>query len=445
MNSSLQETVQAALRNAGDGGAVEVSGSLRTDMEVIAFKGAVAEYVKSKAGAWSVRALSGERIGTAYTEKNDSGALAETIAAARRNARFMDEDPGNGLSENQGEAMFTIGEADAMLSETVCRDLALGLDRRCQDLDSRIVNVPKAVCGCGEYQSIVATSGGLYRELTQRFAFLFAYVVGSEGEKTESGMHVSCVRSFSALDVENVARATVQKTLDLLGGREPESGNYPCILAREAASGLIGAFLGNLDAEAMQKGMSKLAGKQGQKLGSVEFTLIDDPAAPGFGKAPFDDEGVDASKLVLFDQGVFVQPLYTIYSARKDGVRSNGRGFRPSAKSPLRASAINAFIPNGDASFDGLVSSFDRAIVVTELHGLHAGLNPVSGDFSCSAKGFAIRSGKKDGALRNFTISGNFYDLIQRIQRRADDRRLDTQSHFSSPSLAVESLAVSAR
>jgi len=87
----------------------------------------------------------------------------------------------------------------------------------------------------------------------------------------------------------------------------------------------------------------------------------------------------------------------------------------------------------------------DRGIVVTELQGLHAGLNPVSGDFSCSAKGFSISAGKKDGALRNFTIAGNFYDLIQRIQLRADDRRLDTQSHFSSPSLAVESLAVSAR
>ena len=445
MSSSLQETVQAAVRSVGDRGEVEISGSIRTDMEVNVFKGAVAEYVKSTARAWSVRALSGACIGTAYTEKNDSGALAETIAAARRNASFMDEDPGNGLCGNRGEAIFTVGDAGAVLSEADCRGLALGLDRRCQDLDPRIVNVPKAVCGCGEYRSVVATGGGLYRELTQRFAYLFAYLVASEGGKTESGMHVSCVRSFSALDVEGVARAAVQKTLDLLGGREPESGNYPCILAREAASGLIGAFLGNLDAEAMQKGMSKLAGKQGQKLGSAEFTLIDDPAAPGFGKAPFDDEGVDSSRLVLFDQGVFFQPLYTIYSARREGKQSNGRGFRPSAKSPLRASAINAFIPEGDASVETMIARMDRGIAVSELQGLHAGLNPVSGDFSCSAKGYAIRGGKKDGALRNFTVSGNFYDLIQRIQLRGNDRRLDTQSHFSSPSLDVESLAVSAR
>ena len=59
----------------------------------------------------------------------------------------------------------------------------------------------------------------------------------------------------------------------------------PCVLSEEQASDLIGAFLGNVDAESMQKGLSKLAGKIGQAVGGEEFTIIDDPKAPGFGKS----------------------------------------------------------------------------------------------------------------------------------------------------------------
>jgi len=173
--------------------------------------------------------------------------------------------------------------------------------------------------------------------------------------------------------------------------------------------------------------------------------VIDDPAAPGFGKRRFDDEGVDSPALTLFDRGVFAAPLYTVYSAKREGARPNGRGFRPGIQSRATASIINGFIAPGALDLAALFREAGSGVYVTELEGLHAGLDPVSGDFSCGAKGFAIEGGQRGRPLKNFTVSGNFYELIKDIAALANDRRLDSYERFTSPSLLLGSLSISGK
>lgn len=47
---------------------------------------------------------------------------------------------------------------------------------------------------------------------------------------------------------------------------------------------------------------------------------------------------------------------------------------------------------------------------VTDVNGLHAGLNPISGDFNVQASGFMIENGKIANPVTLFVISGNFYE-----------------------------------
>ncbi len=52
------------------------------------------------------------------------------------------------------------------------------------------------------------------------------------------------------------------------------------------------------------------------------------------------------------------------------------------------------------------------------MTGLHAGASAVTGDFSLSAKGFLIAEGAKAAPVKNFTVSGNFFDLLKSVEKR---------------------------
>jgi len=54
-------------------------------------------------------------------------------------------------------------------------------------------------------------------------------------------------------------------------------------------------------------------------------------------------------------------------------------------------------------------------IVVTELMGLHAGANPISGEFSLQALGLKVEGGEVAYPVENFTVAGNFLELLSRI------------------------------
>ncbi len=56
-----------------------------------------------------------------------------------------------------------------------------------------------------------------------------------------------------------------------------------------------------------------------------------------------------------------------------------------------------------------------RGVVVTDLMGLHAGANPISGDISVQALGLLIEGGEVAYPVENFTISGNLLELFSRV------------------------------
>ena len=92
-------------------------------------------------------------------------------------------------------------------------------------------------------------------------------------------------------------------------------------------------------------------------------------------------------------------------------------------------------------SFETLVSLVQDGIYITEVQGLHAGLNGISGDFSLSASGFLIKDGKLDHPVHEITIAGNFFDLLNQIEGIGNDLDFGP-SNIGSPSLFVKSLAV---
>ena len=87
-------------------------------------------------------------------------------------------------------------------------------------------------------------------------------------------------------------------------------------------------------------------------------------------------------------------------------------------------------------------------IYVTALNGLHAGADAVTGDFSIASEGFWIEDGEKRHAIKNFTISGNFYELLNKIALVGDDLEFLTpraNGCFGAPTVMVKEISVAGK
>lgn len=73
--------------------------------------------------------------------------------------------------------------------------------------------------------------------------------------------------------------------------------------------------------------------------------------------------------------------------------------------------------------------------------GLHAGIKPVSGEFSVQASGFKIVDGKIDHPVKMIVISGNFFEVLNRVKGIGSDLKFGL-SGVGSPSVHIESIMI---
>ena len=88
-----------------------------------------------------------------------------------------------------------------------------------------------------------------------------------------------------------------------------------------------------------------------------------------------------------------------------------------------------------------LLANLGDGLYLTEVSGLHAGANPISGDFSLLSRGFEIKGGRVVRAVEEFTVAGNFYQLLKDITDVGGDLLFEA-SPIGSPSVLVKRLDV---
>ena len=85
-----------------------------------------------------------------------------------------------------------------------------------------------------------------------------------------------------------------------------------------------------------------------------------------------------------------------------------------------------------------------NGLVITDVSGLHAGANAVSGDFSLLSKGYTIENGKKGRAVEQITVAGNFYAMLKNIRAFGCDLEFNG-SPIGSPSVDVGEMNVAGK
>ena len=192
----------------------------------------------------------------------------------------------------------------------------------------------------------------------------------------------------------------------------------------------------------MQKHSSLFIGKLNQQVASKKITILEQPLLKNCFFRYFDDEGVATQNKKIVEKGILKTYLHNLETAQREGTTTTGNGYRGGSK--IGVGFVNPSIKPGRKSEADLLAKIKTGVYISSVTGLHAGLNPQSGNFSLQAEGFMIRDGKLAEPLSLITVAGNLLDLFMNVREVANNAELQL-SGISAPSLLIKSLAVSGK
>ena len=134
--------------------------------------------------------------------------------------------------------------------------------------------------------------------------------------------------------------------------------------------------------------------------------------------------------------------LYNLTTAAKDGVQTTGNAFGGGSKKGISPAFI--YLKPGKKSQEELFQEVGNGVYITDVSGLHAGLNPQSGNFSLQSTGFMIENGKKGKPLDLITVSGNLLEVFKDVLEVGNDVTV-SPAGVSAESVLIKKLAVSGK
>ena len=426
----------------------EASFAQDSSMSIDILKGEVSSYENSVTSTLSFRGLKNGQMGYCSTNILNDDSIDFLLKSAMENCEVLnDEDPQFIYCDEDNKDLYFSQITDAYAKNTYKRfeELGLGLEKAILALDERIDAVDILSINCGTGPFLIINSKGLhsYRDTDGISLVASGRAIDADGS-VKSGGHYWIGKDIDDFDQEKFLKKFKENLIGKMGAKSVKAGSYKTILRNEAFQQFFMVFFGNFLATTMQRGLSLLADKEGTKIASDALTVKECPMLEkALTKIPFDDEGVLTTEKAIIDKGTFATALYDLKSAYKAGRQSTGNGFR--AGSAVSEMPTNLVVEAGEKTLEGLMEEVGEGIMLTDLSGLHAGVNAISGDFSLLCEGYLIEGGKKGRPVEQITVAGNFYDVIKSIKSVGNDiiNLPSGEAEFFTPSVYVGELAIS--
>ena len=153
--------------------------------------------------------------------------------------------------------------------------------------------------------------------------------------------------------------------------------------------------------------------------------IADDGTDPdGPASAPFDGEGTPTRRTALIEDGRLLGFLYDSRTARRAGRSTTGNASRGSYRSPPSVGTTNLIVEPGDARpRRAWPRRAGEGLYVTDVAGLHSGVNPVSGTFSVGASGRLIENGELGAPVREITIASDLVSMLKAVRSVGSEAR----------------------
>ena len=225
-----------------------------------------------------------------------------------------------------------------------------------------------------------------------------------EGEKATSFNYTSATSPEPFAELIEVAtlRDLLDATMRSLDPRPiPATFVGDVIFTPDSLGTLLEPVFQALSGYTLMKGTSPFQDAIGEAIASPLLSVANRPCSPDFLAPGFDGDGVPSSDLPVVTDGVLEHHLIDWYTSRK-------------LDRPMTAGTTAFDVAPGDKTFDELVASTERGIILGRFSG---GTPNPKLDFSGVAKNsFYVEDGQIRHAIQETMIAGNFADLLRSIR-----------------------------
>lgn len=421
----------------------EIYQSLTSERSVTWYEGKLDTFTTSKVLGTSIRGVYQKKMANMAFEKIEDSQMDEVLHALMEQAKTISSKEEDEIRKPQ--PFESVHKDIKWVTPTVeqIKDVLKNLEIKLKAYDPRILQVNELGYQEASGKRMITNSLGLNVEDEDRMQILMAYVVAKEDQDIQVNYEVEVVEDLSTFDLDAFVKKVCDKAIEKLNASSMPSQTIPVIFESEAMTSLFSAFTGLWNGELLYKGISCLKDKWNEKIFSEKITIEDDPRnTDALSIANFDDEGCPTKKKVLVKDGVFVQALHSTKSANCMHTESTGNGFKSGYASTVGVSPMNCCIVPGTKSLTELEQTMKNGLVITDLQGLHAGIDFVTTNFSLQASGYLVKDGKRDKSITLITVAGNFMDLMKKVEEVGSD--LDWSYHqIKSPSIYFKECAIS--
>lgn len=243
-----------------------------------------------------------------------------------------------------------------------------------------------------------------------------------------SGYNVMLIKDKGLISIsedESSRRVTtglmeqVEKSLEKMRMSDREvrvkSGQYPVIFAAKTMSLLLATFEMGCNGKLVQKGISPLLGKLGEKMIDERVSIFDDATLDfAVGSYPLDGEGTRSSRTPLFEKGVLKNYLFDLRTAGMMSTKSTGNGSRGFSSQPTPG-CTNIIVETGDMTLEDMIKDVRYGVLVDQVLG-GGQSNTLAGEFSVNLDlGFLIENGELVGRVKDCMLAGNVFDAFNNI------------------------------
>ena len=437
----IKEIISAACEKHGVK-EYEVSYSIGENISAETLKDEISAFSSGESAQVSFRCIVDGHMGYASTSYFDADEIEDLVVRAADNARAIENDDVVVIFKGSESYGKTTAPEPEVVDAATLKEKAMELQKKAYAVNDAVVDGTQSIAISFRDEIYMYNSHGL--ELSNRVGMTGCYVAAVVNKDGESRDNFEFAESITGEKFEELPAKAVNGALEKIGAAEISTGKYNIVMDGSQMRSLLSAFSPSFSAKNAILGMSMLAGKEGEKIASDIVNITDDAMRDGCPvQTPFDEEGVATYKKNVVENGVLNTLLYDLTTAIKTGKQTTGNGRRGGNIAPY-----NFAISAGEDTLEGLFEKAADGIYVTGIKGLHAGANPITGDFSVESEGFLIKDGKKAGPVKSFTVAGNFFELLKKIDSLSNEVKWGIPGGFTvfgSPDVLLKDMSVAGK
>ncbi len=297
----------------------------------------------------------GKKSGTATIDEFDDESLEKVVRRSEELAQLSPENPEymEPLGPQTYDESITYVEATANVTPEYRAEVAANSIKPAAEQDVTAAGFLDDGAGF----SAMLNSNGLFAYNKSTNVDFTVTMRTNDG--TGSGWVTRDYNDITKFDAEEASGIAIDKAVMSREARAIEPGRYTVILEPAAVSDLLGRFGGAFNARTADEGrsfMSKEGGgtKLGEKIVDERVNVWSDPLHPDVPASTWSGDGLPRKKTQWIENGVVKNLAYDRYWATQQGV------------DPVPFPA-NMIMEGGDTSFDEMIKSTKRGILVTRF------------------------------------------------------------------------------